>query len=150
MRIAHNKNKTLEEYYGKERAKEIRENIRLAQIKKWNNPKYRENMSKSHLGNKSHLGFSKYANKEEKEKAHKLQGKIAFKKYSKKYPEKIIAHSIANNNIEIPENQLCEICNENLATQKHHEDYSNPLEVNFLCIECHIKIHNGEQFEFVR
>ena len=59
----------------------------------------------------------------------------------KKHPEKTIARNKANREIKIPQGQLCEICHKNLAVHKHHEDYSKPLEVNFLCWSCHRKIH---------
>ncbi len=45
----------------------------------------------------------------------------------------------ANNKIKIPKAQICQKkgC-KNLAIQKHHRDYSKPLEVMFLCKDCHI------------
>ncbi len=36
----------------------------------------------------------------------------------------------------------CEICNEIKSLQGHHEDYSKPLEVKWVCHICHCKIHN--------
>ena len=35
----------------------------------------------------------------------------------------------------------CEICGSNKNIHKHHEDYSNPLRVNFLCHPCHSLWH---------
>lgn len=60
------------------------------------------------------------------------------KNYAHNNPEKIDAKNKARV-IEIPENQLCQRCEKNKATQKHHEDYSKPLEVEFLCRKCHSK-----------
>ncbi len=59
------------------------------------------------------------------------------KEWREKNPEKIKATTIANNKITIPQNQLCEICNEREATIKHHEDYTKPIEVKFVCASCH-------------
>jgi len=44
--------------------------------------------------------------------------------------------------IKIPKNQLCNICLGKIATEKHHENYNRPLEVKFLCVKCHKKIHS--------
>lgn len=37
--------------------------------------------------------------------------------------------------------QPCRDCGSN-NSQKHHDDYSKPLEVIWLCRPCHLKIHN--------
>lgn len=42
-----------------------------------------------------------------------------------------------HHHIKIPKNQLCEICNKNLAIDRHHEDYNKPLEIIFCCRDCH-------------
>jgi len=49
---------------------------------------------------------------------------------------------MAKRKIKIPKGQLCQICNKNLTTDRHHEDYNKPLEVEFLCQECHTKKNN--------
>ena len=67
------------------------------------------------------------------------------RKYRKEYrninSKKIIAEKLAIKNIEIPKNKLCEVCNENLARIRHHDDYSEPLKIRFVCSECHGIIH---------
>jgi hypothetical protein len=73
-------------------------------------------------------------------KVHNNASKKYLKKYPEKYPEKYKAHYIADNNIKISENQLCEICNERLAIHRHHEDYLKPLEVTLCCRKCHKEI----------
>lgn len=66
--------------------------------------------------------------------------KYKFAKYVKKYKnsnlEKVKAKDKAVK-IKIPENKLCENCQEKFATQKHHENYFKPLEVMFVCRNCH-------------
>ena len=63
-----------------------------------------------------------------------------MKEYYYKNKEKIKARAISKK-ILIPKNQLCERCKKNYATDKHHEDYDKPLEVEFLCEQCHINLH---------
>jgi hypothetical protein len=36
---------------------------------------------------------------------------------------------------------LCEICQERPATEKHHPDYNNPNQIQFICSSCHRQIH---------
>lgn len=37
----------------------------------------------------------------------------------------------------------CEICYRPVKLHMHHQDYSRPLEVNWLCIACHVRVHNA-------
>lgn len=60
-----------------------------------------------------------------------------------RYPNKIKARNKANYYIKIPKGQMCERCKKRLAKQKHHEDYSKPLKVEFLCNQCHDKIEKA-------
>ncbi len=62
------------------------------------------------------------------------------KKLYKKYPERFKARN-KTSKIKISFGILCERCKENLATEKHHPDYSKPLEIIFLCKNCHIQLH---------
>ena len=32
-------------------------------------------------------------------------------------------------------------CNKEKAIEKHHEDYSKPLNIKFLCLSCHRQLH---------
>lgn len=36
----------------------------------------------------------------------------------------------------------CESCSQELALEAHHEDYSKPLEIKWLCKECHENTHH--------
>lgn len=77
---------------------------------------------------------------------YRESNKISNRKYDrsikrKKYPEKIIARRLANYNIKREE---CEIVNCSQLGEKHHEDYSKPLEVRFLCINHHRELHAKE------
>ena len=70
-----------------------------------------------------------------------------FKRYRKKYPNKYKAHNMVNNHkragniFELP----CEICGD-LRVEAHHDDYSKPLNVRWMCPAHHKQWHakNGE------
>jgi len=62
----------------------------------------------------------------------------------KRYPEKIKARVIVHNAIKSGRLKRggCEICNKSNA-HAHHEDYSKPLEIHWLCREHHKEYHEG-------
>ncbi len=37
--------------------------------------------------------------------------------------------------------QPCEICKTKIDLQKHHPDYTKPLEIKWLCRKCHTELH---------
>ncbi|MFW6129981.1 MAG: hypothetical protein ACOC56_02280 [Atribacterota bacterium] len=78
-----------------------------------------------------------YAQKE----SVKQQKKKIFNDYIERNPKKRKARDLAKCNVLISKNQICEKCNNNKATERHHPDYSKPLEVIFLCKSCHYEIH---------
>lgn len=59
--------------------------------------------------------------------------------YAKKYPERITANELAKRKVKL--NEFCEFCG-NIARDRHHPDYSKPLEVLHLCKSCHQQIHS--------
>lgn len=61
------------------------------------------------------------------------------REYRMKYPERCKANKLAK---KIPLSPFCEICGE-IATTRHHADYSKPMEVIHLCAACHRKLHMG-------
>ena len=71
-------------------------------------------------------------------KEHREKNRLPNKKYRKLYPEKIKAHVLSR---KIPLKSHCEKCNTTENLQKHHPDYSKPLEVITLCRKCHIEAH---------
>lgn len=66
----------------------------------------------------------------------------AIKRYQDRYPEKKKAQRLVSNAIR--DKRLfrcpCEICG-TTESQAHHEDYSKPFEVKWLCIEHHNQTH---------
>ncbi len=52
-----------------------------------------------------------------------------------------VANALASGSIHKPTS--CEICNKETANlQAHHQDYSKPLDVNWVCKDCHAFVHS--------
>lgn len=65
-------------------------------------------------------------------------------------PEKMIARNMVNNWVrhgKIVKPKNCEKCGRVRYVQAHHEDYSQPLKVKWLCKECHYLIHRKQKHE---
>lgn len=65
----------------------------------------------------------------------------AVKKYKEKYPEKMRAGEQARHHV--PLDLYCERCESIENLERHHPDYSKPLEVMTVCRRCHTEIHRG-------
>lgn len=68
-----------------------------------------------------------------------------LKKHRKNFPEKdkarrLLNQTIRNNKIIRP--GKCSKCNKICIPDAHHEDYSRPLDVVWLCRQCHRQLHN--------
>ena len=80
----------------------------------------------------------RYRQTENGKKSHS----VGCQKYNLLYPEKRRAHAAVAYALEtgkITRPFACEICFSICKPESHHEDYSRPLEVDWLCIECHSK-----------
>lgn len=68
------------------------------------------------------------------------------KRYYKKYPEKTKAHSFVARNLKDDKPKICPKCG---AIDKeiygHHPDYSKPDFVEWVCVDCHNKIHREDR-----
>lgn len=72
------------------------------------------------------------------------QSREYFKEYRKKFPNKYKAHTLVNNYLrdgKLQRVDVCEICNSSYHVVAHHDDYSKPLEVRWLCARCHSNHH---------
>lgn len=72
------------------------------------------------------------------------------KRYHKKYPErrkayKSVARALKNGIIVKP--VICDNCQQELKLLAHHKDYSKPLEVLWLCQDCHNSTHGRNKKE---
>lgn len=64
--------------------------------------------------------------------------------WEKANPEKKRAHAAVARALKsgkLVKPRLCETCEKRRKLQSHHEDYSKPLEVDWICASCHNGIH---------
>jgi len=80
-----------------------------------------------------------YASSEEGKEAMRRAGKL----YTQRYEQKRIAHILVGNSIRDKKlmRMPCEICGE-IKSEAHHDDYSKPLSVRWLCKHHHTEHHN--------
>ena len=76
------------------------------------------------------------------------EGKLAVarshKTYRNKYPERYAATNAVNNAIrdgKLTRPNHCEKCGIECRPHGHHDDYSKPLDVRWLCDPCHKEVH---------
>jgi hypothetical protein len=72
------------------------------------------------------------------EKSEKI--KQYASEHKKKHRKEANARNYARNHITL-EGKQCELCQSTRALQRHHPDYSKPLEIQVLCSSCHRRIH---------
>ena len=103
--------------------------------------------------NKEH--YKEYQKAYQKKYAQKLSEKVRKRKwrekhlkyateYNKRYNgcKEWKARGLAYRKIKILEGTLCQCCKKELATERHHPNYDEPLRVILLCMRCHKRIHN--------
>ena len=64
--------------------------------------------------------------------------------YRKTFPLRYKAHSIINHALKsgkLIRPSICEACEQELRLNGHHDDYTKPLEVKWLCSPCHSELH---------
>lgn len=91
--------------------------------------------------NKNHGKARKYLQKYNIRNRKKLRQ--WSKEYKKKYPERHRAHVAVANAIKkgTLKKQKCEQCGSTNNVQAHHKDYNKKLEVTWLCMFCHKRLH---------
>jgi len=66
--------------------------------------------------------------------------------YRRKNPDKYRAHTALNHAVErggIIKPTVCEGCGKKCRLSGHHEDYMKPLDVIWVCAQCHADIHRS-------
>jgi hypothetical protein len=73
----------------------------------------------------------------------KAQGAANAKQWREAHPEAYKAHNAVNNAIRDRrlEKGPCAICGTLNNVQGHHRNYSKPLDVIWLCAQCHHRVH---------
>lgn len=80
----------------------------------------------------------------------RINSNNAKKKFIKRNPEKRAAHIIVGNAVRsgvLIKPKDCPVCGEFKPSRQihaHHDDYTKPLEVRWMCASCHSKEHHGE------
>lgn len=98
-----------------------------------------ESIKKYNNSEKSREAQRRYYN-DNKEKCNKISNKYQKdSEYQKNNPVSSIRRRAYTQaiKIKIPKNKLCEVCNKNLAVERHHEDYNKPKDIIFICKKCH-------------
>lgn len=76
---------------------------------------------------------------------HRIQLTIKnTKKFRKKFPLAYKAHCAVNNAVRdgiLIRPAKCPICKKTRQIEGHHEDYTKPLEVDWMCSACHKQFH---------
>ena len=67
-----------------------------------------------------------------------------YKRYRQKYPMRYAAHVITGNAVrdgKLKPRKTCSSCKKKGTIHAHHDDYTKPLQVRWLCLACHVKWH---------
>lgn len=75
----------------------------------------------------------------------------AAQKYAKNSPEKVAAHVMVSRAISKGDllRQPCQVCGATEFVHAHHEDYSKPLDVIWLCARHHTLTHSRREWKWV-
>ncbi len=82
--------------------------------------------------------------------AGKMVSVKADKRRYLKYPEKTAAKNAVNYAVQsgkLKRSVFCEECGLPKETEGHHPNYNKPLEVEWLCVGCHRKLHKSSDKE---
>lgn len=85
-----------------------------------------------------------YDNQREQTQERKADKAEARKRHRALHPDKARARNAVNNAIRDGRltRQPCEHCGSTQNVHAHHHDYSKPLDIEWLCKDCHWKHHN--------
>ena len=59
----------------------------------------------------------------------------------RKRASKLTSNAIRNGKLQRP--KRCEACGSTCTPEAHHWDYNRPLDVQWLCRSCHVRVHKG-------
>jgi hypothetical protein len=83
-----------------------------------------------------------------KRRAHYIKNSERIRSRVKSYildnPEKRSAHTAIERAVKfgrMERPRLCSSCGDPCTPVAHHEDYSRPLDVEWLCVKCHTRLH---------
>lgn len=85
-----------------------------------------------------------YEHSEKRVTSRRKRSNKALRKWREKYPEKDRAHRILHYHLRkgnISRPAVCQRCGKECIPDAHHSDYSKPLDVMWLCRQCHHVTH---------
>lgn len=74
--------------------------------------------------------------------------KKASSQYKERYPMKYAANVIVNNAVRagvLIRSDVCSVCGSTTNIEGHHDDYTKPLDVRWLCQACHKEWHRANK-----
>ena len=77
---------------------------------------------------------------------HKEQRKEYTKQYRKDNKRKGQVHKIIRNRIisgKLKRPKICPVCHRTGLVVAHHDDYSKPLIIEWMCVSCHLLLHRN-------
>jgi hypothetical protein len=77
-------------------------------------------------------------------KEHQLVYQATNKRWNKNHPKEYKAHLAVNNAVvagNLVRPVVCSNCGQGGRIEGHHEDYNKPLEIVWLCTQCHRNRH---------
>jgi hypothetical protein len=92
----------------------------------------------------------RYDRKRSQTKRTRLVHLKSQRKRNTRWPDKYKARNKLNNALrdgKIQKPERCDVCRRKRKIEAHHNDYSKPLEVIWMCFECHRK-HHGQLIPF--
>lgn len=95
---------------------------------------------------KNHKKLLEKQKQYQKTKAGKKTSARSGKKYRLMYPDRCKANAKVGSALKYGKikRRPCELCGETTRVHAHHEDYSKPLDVVWLC-DMHHRIHHGQE-----
>lgn len=132
----------------------LKDKVKAAEYAKKHRETHKEfykNYLKEYGKNPKRKEYLKNYNKYRRDKTKKYPSykktKEYIEKYNKKYPEKINARQKLHYAVKVGKiikPLKCEDCKKIIKIEAHHTDYSKPLEVVWLCRQCHENRHHSE------
>jgi len=146
MKEKEQRKKYFQEYYQthKKQKKKYYLNNR-EKLLKWQkeyNATHKEQIREYHLNNREKLL------KQMRDYTKSPHGRLMRERYEqtpkrKRYRKAIRETRVAIDRGDIIKPKLCELCGKERRLGSHHEDYSKPLQVVWLCSDCHGKRHSA-------